>query len=128
MAKIVLDASAILAFVLGEAGAVVTKAAIDGGAIVSAVNHCEVVSKLIDSIADDVALDDAIGFLAYEVVDFNADAAVGAARLRPLTRTLGLSLGDRACLALALRERLPVVTTDRQWMRTGLGIDIRLAR
>lgn len=128
MSRSVLDASAILAFVLGEDGTATAKEAIDGGSVVSAVNHSEVVSKLIESIGDEVALEDALGFLTYEIVDFDADLAVRTARLRPLTRTLGLSLGDRACLALALREDLPVVTADRQWSHVDLGLDIRLAR
>ncbi len=128
MADVVLDASAILAFALDEAGGSAAKEAIDRGAFVSAVNHCEVVSKLTDSIADDAALDDVIGFLTYDIVDFDSELAVGAARLRPSTRAQGLSLGDRACFALALREGLPVLTSDRQWLRIELGLDIRLAR
>ena len=128
MTKAVLDASAILAYALDESGASAAKIAIEAGAIVSAVNHCEVVSKLADVIPDEAALDEAIGLLAYDVVDFSADLAVAAARLRPLTRSHGLSLGDRACLALAKREGLPVVTADKQWLRVDLGLDIRLAR
>ena len=50
------------------------------------------------------------------------------ARLRPLTRSGGLSLGDRACLALALRVGYGVFTADRQWANLALGIEIRLMR
>ena len=128
MTTVILDASAVLAFALDEPGGGIAKDAIDRGALVSAVNHCEVVSKLIDTIPDETALADAIGFLTYDVMEFGADLAVEAARLRPATRSKGLSLADRACLALALREGLPVITTDRQWLGTGLQIDIQLAR
>jgi PIN domain nuclease of toxin-antitoxin system len=48
--------------------------------------------------------------------------------LRPATKALGLSLGDRACLALARRERLPILTADRSWAKLDLGIPIKVMR
>ena len=59
---------------------------------------------------------------------FDESLAVEAGFLRPATRQYGLSLGDRACLALALRERIPVVTADRAWSQLDLGIDIQVIR
>ncbi len=62
--------------------------------------------------------------------DVDRDLALAAARVWPATKRFGLSLGDRLCLALACREGMPVLTTDRAWKDVGpvLGIDIRLIR
>lgn len=59
---------------------------------------------------------------------FDEAAVASAARLRPLTRALGLSLGVRACLALALSRGLRVLTADRAWANLNLGITIELIR
>ncbi len=59
---------------------------------------------------------------------FLPEDSLEAARLRPITRPLGLSLGDRACLALARRLRLPVLTADQIWAQLRLDLDIRLVR
>lgn len=59
-----------------------------------------------------------------EVVPLFQEDGVTIARLRPLTKAVGLSLGDRACLALGLRIRLPVLTTDREWQRLELGVEV----
>ncbi len=52
-----------------------------------------------------------------EVVDFTEDLAWDAARLRPLTKQYGLSLGDRACLALAIKLNVPALTADKEWSK-----------
>jgi PIN domain nuclease of toxin-antitoxin system len=62
------------------------------------------------------------------VVPLNEDDSVTIARLRPLTRAHGLSLGDRACLATALRLGRPVLTADRSWANFDVGVTIRLIR
>ena len=54
--------------------------------------------------------------------------AVSAAALRAATRHAGLSLGDRACLALALRESAPVMTADRDWLKVDVGVEVLLIR
>jgi len=61
-------------------------------------------------------------------VPFDASDAVGAGLLRAATRPFGLSLGDRACLQLATRLKLPVLTTDRQWARLSIGVPLVLTR
>jgi len=66
--------------------------------------------------------------LIRELVPFDAEQAFLAANLRKSTRVLGLSLGDRACLALAKKRKLPVLTADRVWVKLSLGLDIHLAR
>jgi ribonuclease VapC len=65
---------------------------------------------------------------ALTIVALDADDGPAIARLRQPTRHLGLSLADRACLALAQRLELPVLTTDRAWEQLDLAVDVRLAR
>jgi PIN domain nuclease of toxin-antitoxin system len=62
------------------------------------------------------------------VVPFDEELARQTGALRPATRSLGLSLGDRACLALAQREQLPILTADRIWAKLDLGIAIKVVR
>lgn len=123
----ILDASAVIALLRNEAGArAVTEA--HENAWICAVNVTEVVSKLIDNGGrPDTALR-TVANLGYKVVDFSVDLALRAGVLRTSTRAHGLSLGDRACLALAERERLPVLTTDRAWASLDLGIEVVLIR
>lgn len=127
----VVDASAVLAFLLDEPGADVAGAALEaGGSLLSAVNLSEVLSKLSDRglLPDSLAL--LIEALPIEVVPFDAADAHEAALLRDVTRTHGLSLGDRACLALARSRGLPAVTADREWKRLprSLGIVVETIR
>ncbi|MDM7324085.1 MAG: hypothetical protein P3W93_003650 [Thermus sp.] len=65
---------------------------------------------------------------ALQVLPFTEEDALLSARLRPLTRSLGLSLGDRACLALASRLRLPVLTADATWAELSVGIEVEVIR
>lgn len=123
----VLDASAVLAVYFDEPGADQVQAILPGARL-SSVNYTEVIGKLLDR-GD--ALNGALRKLAamgFHIVAHDAPLARRAGELRPLTRQLGLSLADRACLALAERERLPVLTADRKWSMLDLGIDIRLIR
>lgn len=127
MAECVLDASAALARLRGERGADVVEARLEA-ALMSAVNYAEVVSKLIDlgTSADTAA--DAAGALGMAVVPFDELAAVRVGSLRDGTRSRGLSIGDRACIALAERLALPVLTADRAWAELDLGIEVVLIR
>src|ERR1051326_9025221 len=107
MPKIVLDASALLAFVNGEPGADKV-AAVLGEAMISAVNFSEVAAKLTSR---GVSADRALGELTeaeLEVVDFDRALALSTGALVAVTRERGLSLGDRACLALARRENAEI--------------------
>ncbi len=110
-----------------EPGAEAVPSAAEGLSI-TAVNHAEVVGKLIDDGFDADQARETVHSFGYEVIDFDTDLAFRAGLLRRDTRALGLSLGDRACLALALREKLPVYTADRRWAELDLGIEIRLVR
>lgn len=122
MKGFVLDASAILAYLGDENGKELVAPALYMG-IISAVNVAEVVSKLRDKgLSELEAEGQIIGILSLgcKVSAFGHDQAILAGQLRPLTKFLGLSLGDRACLALGWQLGLPILTTDRQWTKLTL--------
>jgi ribonuclease VapC len=127
MPSFVLDASAILAVLNREPGADAAIAEIDN-AIVSTVNYAEVASKLIEKGRDRHAVKEAIHGLGVQIADFDQDLADRTGELRPLTRHRGLSLGDRACIALAEREGAPVLTADHRWRDVIPTIEVRLFR
>ena len=131
----VIDASALLAYLQGEPGSERVTNAIAEGACISAANVAEVLSKRADAGDDPRALARTLigsGLLgnaaALEVVDVGLDDAVEIAALRPHTRPRGLSLGDRACLALATRRRCRAVTADSGWIDLDLEIDVDVIR
>lgn len=121
MSSGVFDSSAILALVYDEPGKPKVLSLLDAySPLISAVNLCEILTKLVgDGLGEDLALDMLIG-LDIAVVDFDTNLARKTAGLGPLTKHLGLSLGDRACLALAIQENAIVVTADRNWA----GLDV----
>ncbi len=122
-----LDSSALLAIAFGEDGAVAAQRAL-GGAVMSAVNVTEVITRLIDRGASPEQARRELSRFGLTVRPFDESLALAAGSLRAATRYLGLSLGDRACLALAIRERAPVVTADRAWAGLKLGIDVQVIR
>lgn len=127
MTETVVDASAVLALLNAEPGSAAVAAAL-AGAATSAVNLSEVAAKLADigmPAAEARAVLEALGLDVYV---FDDQAAWQAAALRRSTRHLGLSFGDRACLALALRLSRPVLTTDRAWQRLTLGVRVQVVR
>ena len=133
MAVPVLDASALLAHLRDEPGADVVAAAIATGAAISTVNIAEVLSSEANRGTDPVRLAAELssrGLLdgALAVHPFTTADAIEAARLRPLTHAAGLSLGDRACLALAHRLDALALTADAAWARVELNIAITLIR
>jgi PIN domain nuclease of toxin-antitoxin system len=127
VSSVVLDASAVLAFLQREPGGAVVAEHLST-AVISAVNVAEVASRLSDRGVPDGGAREAISALRLEIAAFDHDLAYASAALRPATRRLGLSLGDRACLALAKRERLPALTADRAWASLDMGVEIRLVR
>ena len=127
VSKTVVDASAVLAFILQETGAEAV-ADLRGSGVISTVNLAEVASRLVDLGYTRRKIDAALNDLFLTVEPFGKADATQAALLRTSTRHVGLSLGDRACLALAMRERLPVLTGDRDWSKVDVGVDIRLIR
>ncbi len=127
MARVVLDASAILALLNAEPGSRVVEESLSEAAV-SAVNLSEVISKLSERGMPEAAIRTAIDGLGLEVHPFDAPAAYSAGRLRPATRGLGLSMGDRACLALGVSLSAPVLTADGSWKKLKVGVKVRLIR
>jgi PIN domain nuclease of toxin-antitoxin system len=122
-----LDASALLALLLDEPGAEMVEAVADRAAI-STVNWSEVFRRSAEHDVDLAGLRGDVEALGLEIVPFTVADAESAAELHPMTRHLGLSLGDRACLALAARLELPTLTADRSWVGAELGVEIRPIR
>lgn len=127
MSGVVLDSSALIAVLREEPGSDLVEPHLDGSTI-GTINLCEVLTKLIEEGAPEAVAWEAVADLGLLTVDFDVALARIAADLRPATRELGLSLGDRACLALAKRQALPVVTADRIWSRLDQGVEIRVVR
>ncbi|HET9209902.1 MAG TPA: type II toxin-antitoxin system VapC family toxin [Thermoanaerobaculia bacterium] len=123
----VLDASALLAMLQGEPGGEVVQELLETAAI-SSVNWSEVTQKALDRQMEIEGLRHDLEALGLEIVPFTAILAETTAQLRPATRQAGLSLGDRACLALAAVLGLPAVTTDRIWPDLRLPLKIRVVR
>jgi PIN domain nuclease of toxin-antitoxin system len=122
----VIDASALLAYLRDEAGADVVERALAADAVIGALSLAEVLSKLTDSGEDPDRVLDAITRLPLDVVPFDADIAVESGRLRPLTAKAGLSLGDRASLALGLRLGRRVLTANAAWLRLVPDVDVEV--
>jgi ribonuclease VapC len=114
MSKFVLDASAVLALLNQEAGADRVEQAL-ASSIISSVNVTEILTRSIDLGHTIATATEAFDLLDIEVVTFDRVQASKAAELRPLTRKLGLSLGDRSCLALAVLRGATALTADRNW-------------
>lgn len=127
MNRTVLDSSAVLALLLAETGA----DRVDGvrhHAVISTVNCCEVLTRLADLGYSRKRAEARFNDLDLDVSAFTRDDAMMAAALRGPTKVAGLSLGDRACLALALREHGTVLTGDRDWSRVDVGVSVQLIR
>jgi PIN domain nuclease of toxin-antitoxin system len=124
---VVFDASAVLAFVFDERGADVVQGYLSS-AIICAPNVTEIVTRLIDEgrTADEAS--NQYLALGLPVIELDRALALRAGVLRTIGRDRGLSLGDRACLALAERKNLVAVTADRAWQNLDLGVEIRLIR
>ncbi len=127
MSDLVVDASALLAL-LSQEGKAERRPVTLKGTIISAVNLSEVVAKLAEVGMPEAEIRSALDPLGLEVEAFDANQAYLAGLLRPRTKALGLSLGDRACLALAQKRGSPVLTMDRAWARLQIDVEIRLMR
>lgn len=129
MTTSVLDASALLALLLGEPGADKVRAVLDGAAM-GAVNLAEIVSfyAKLGAARDDVEA--MLQPLPLRLVPADAALSYEAGMLRAATVPFGLSLGDRYCLALAKQEGVPALTAERRWLPASgaTGIRVELIR
>jgi len=126
-ADIVVDASAVIALLVGEPFTRFDPLHLPNASI-SAVNLSEVLARLQEIGMPESDVAGAVARLNLRVVAFDEPQARAAARLRSVTRHIGLSLGDRACLALGDRLGCPVVTADRVWASLDVGIEIVVIR
>lgn len=121
---IVLDASALLAFLFGEAGSGRVGEEL-GTAVISTVNLSETFARFNRDGRDTTPLEASLrAESVLDVIDFVEADALEAARLVPSTRASGLSFADRACLALARRLDLPAMTADRAWTDVDCGVEV----
>lgn len=127
MTDVVLDASAVLAYLQGEPGGETVAKHLTTASI-GAVNYSEVIGKLTDKGLDAANVDAVLASIGLDVVEFDREQARDAGFLRAVTRKRGLSLGDRACLALGRARGVPVLTADRAWADVDAGVKVRLLR
>jgi PIN domain nuclease of toxin-antitoxin system len=125
---VVLDASALLALLHNEQGADKVAHAIFNKAIISSVNWAEVIQKTNAKGINVNQLDNELITLGLAFYPFDIQQAHVAGTLWQKTKPFGLSLADRACLALAMQLNLPVLTADKIWCELALDIPIQLIR
>ena len=125
--SVVFDSSAVLAIAFGERGADRAADALGDG-VLSAVNAAEVVARLVERGASDEDARESLRGFGLAIRPFDEGLAIASGLLCRSPRTHGLSLGDRACLALARRERATVLTADRNWAALELGLDMEFIR
>jgi ribonuclease VapC len=123
----VLDSSAVLAAYLREPGGDRVRNT-EVVRLMSAVNFSEVEAKLLERGLPRDAIMLLESLLPCETITFDRNQASLAAKLRPITKRLGLSLGDRACLALAIQQKATVLTADKAWADLQLGLEIEIIR
>jgi PIN domain nuclease of toxin-antitoxin system len=127
MSEVVLDASAILALLNAEKGAGLVQDLLPD-AVISAVNLAEVVTRLAALGMPEDEIRDSLALLGLKVVPFDESQAFQAGLIYPQVQPYGLSLGDRACLALARALGATAVTADSAWRDAGAGADVQVIR
>lgn len=127
MSKYVLDASALLALLNNEAGVDVVREILPD-AIISAVNFSEVIAWLTRLQIPEEEVSDILDVLGLTIIPFDTELAYKTGQLAEITKSLGLSLGDRACLALAIKLNAIAVTADKIWGNLGNMVQIKMIR
>lgn len=125
--SVVFDSSALLAISFDEAGAQHAARGLKDG-MMSAINVAEVISRYVDQGASKEEARASLQAFGLEIRPFDETQAMAAGLMRTATQKLGLSLGDRACLALAVQEGATVFTADRTWAALDLEVDVELIR
>lgn len=129
MNKVVLDTSAVLAYLFQEVGAdKVFPVLEEGCGVISSVNYAELVGKLVDQGMPAEIIRETLFDLELDVIDYDEPQAFETGTLRTICKAFGLSLGDRACLALSVAMKLPVLTADRVWLNVPLPTEVRVIR
>ena len=124
----VFDASAVLAAIFDEpGGGRVTELWSDGENLLCTVNYAEVVAKLAERGMTDAEVRMVMEGVPLKLAEFDQETALAAGLLRRATQSRGLSLGDRACLALAQIRTAQAVTADRVWKKQK-GFDVLVIR
>lgn len=125
--SVVFDSSALLAISFGESGTERAARGLKDG-MMSAVNVAEVISRYVDQGASEEEARASLQAFGLDIRPFDETQAMAAGLMRTATQKLGLSLGDRACLALAVQEGATVFTADRTWAALDLEVDVELIR
>ncbi|MEK6746428.1 MAG: type II toxin-antitoxin system VapC family toxin [Pseudomonadota bacterium] len=127
MKKFSLDSSAFIAYIFDEKGADEAYKYLYNS-VVSSVIYCEFISLMMERGFNIDEARETVDSFGIEIIDFDETQAVLAAELRNKTKVKGLSLGDRACLALAITKKIPVVTADKIWSKLDIGVNVKLIR
>lgn len=127
MNKVIFDASALLALIKNEAGAKILEGLL-GNVMMSSINVSEVLCILLDSDMNVQEVKGAVEPFIDFIIPFDFEHSISCAALKKATRHLGLSLGDRACIALGMSTGYPVYTADKAWGKLELDCKIILIR
>ena len=125
--SVVFDSSALLAISFDEAGADRAARGLKDG-MMSAVNVAEVIARYVDLGVSEEEAQASLRAFGLDIRPFDETQAIAAGLMRAVTQKLGLSLGDRACLALAVQEGATVFTADRIWVALDLEVEVELIR
>ena len=127
MSAVVFDSSVLIAILRQEPGSEVGEQSLND-ALISTVNLAEVATYLARNSVPPKKINEALAAFPIEVVPFDREQGLIAGCLYPACRSLGLSLGDRACLALAKSKSLPVLTADKAWLELEIDISVSSIR
>ena len=126
--KIIFDASAVIALLAKEKGFEVIKRHLKN-AIISSINISEVYKYCIDK--QNLTADECkniMGISGIKIIDFDEKQALIAADIYPKNKEYGLSLGDRACIALAIEKKHPILTCDKIWEKINIDVKFIMVR
>ena len=127
MSAVVFDSSVLIAILRQEPGSEVGEQSLNE-ALISTVNLAEVATYLARNSVPAETINDALATFPIEIVPFDREQGLIAGCLYPVCKSLGLSLGDRACLALAKSKRLPVLTADKAWLELMIDVSVKSIR
>ena len=127
MSAVVFDSSVLIAILRQEPGSEVGEQSLND-ALISTVNLAEVATYLARNSVPPETINQALAAFPIEVVPFDREQGLIAGCLYPACKSLGLSLGDRACLALAKSKNLPILTADQAWLKLEIDVTVSSIR